>query len=300
MKHIVSVSLGSSKRNHVAEIELVGEKFKIERVGTDGDIQKAISIIRELDGKVDAFGMGGTDLHFVAGHKTYLLRDAIKIAKAAQKTPILDGSRLKGIIESRAVEYIRDELKIPLSGKKALIVCVIDRFGMAEALKRSGCQMMYGDLAFALGIPIWLRSLRTIEVVADIAMPLLSFVPIKYLYPVGKSQDEIRPKYENAYRWAEIIGGDFHFIKRHMPDDLSGKMIITNTVTSDDVDALRQRGVKMLVTGTPEIQGRSFATNVIEAVLVVLSGKPGSSLSDKDYVALLDEAGFKPRVEHLN
>ena len=54
MKNIVSVSLGSSKRDHSAEVKLLDEIFIIKRIGTDGDFQKAIEILTELDGKVDA------------------------------------------------------------------------------------------------------------------------------------------------------------------------------------------------------------------------------------------------------
>ncbi len=38
MKHVVSVSIGSSKRNHKVTIELLGEEFIIERIVTDGDL----------------------------------------------------------------------------------------------------------------------------------------------------------------------------------------------------------------------------------------------------------------------
>ncbi|MFY9271602.1 MAG: hypothetical protein WAO37_01165, partial [Thermacetogeniaceae bacterium] len=80
MKRVVSVSLGSSKRDHKVEAEFLGEKFVIERIGTDGDMERAIEVIRELDGKVDAFGMGGIDLYLVAGNRRYALREAKKIA----------------------------------------------------------------------------------------------------------------------------------------------------------------------------------------------------------------------------
>lgn len=59
MKKIVSISLGSSKRDHNVNIIIKGQKINIRRIGTNGDVDKAIRLIRELDGKVDAFGMGG-------------------------------------------------------------------------------------------------------------------------------------------------------------------------------------------------------------------------------------------------
>jgi hypothetical protein len=38
------------------EVELLGEKVVIERIGTDGDMEKAAQMYKDLDGKVDAFG----------------------------------------------------------------------------------------------------------------------------------------------------------------------------------------------------------------------------------------------------
>ena len=91
MKHVVSVSLGSSKRNKKTESEFLGEQVLVERIGTDGSIPRAIELIRELDGKVDAFGMGGIDLWIACSRSKYMLKDALPIARAAKKTPIVDG-----------------------------------------------------------------------------------------------------------------------------------------------------------------------------------------------------------------
>jgi hypothetical protein len=84
-----------------------------------------------------------------------------------------------------------------------------------------------------------------------------------------------------------------------LPDDLSGKVIFTNTVTADDVELLRRRHVAILVTSTPEMDGRSFATNVIEAVVVALSGRRPESLSAADYLDWMQRAGFTPRIERF-
>jgi hypothetical protein len=61
MKQVVSVSLGASSGNLRVEAEFLGERFLIEREGTDGDLGRAVARIGELDGKVDAIGLGGTD-----------------------------------------------------------------------------------------------------------------------------------------------------------------------------------------------------------------------------------------------
>ncbi len=300
MKNIVSVSLGSSKRNSVAELEILGEQVRIERIGTDGDQHKAIQLIQEMDGKVDAFGMGGIDLYVWAGKKRYVLRDAVPIAKAAKITPIVDGSGLKNTLERRVIYYLQEEKKIDFRGRKVLMVCGVDRFGMAEALTEVGSRMTFGDLIFVVGLPLPIHSLGSLHLAASILGPIISKLPFSMLYPTGSKQEKVQPKYARYYHENEIIAGDFHFIRRYMPEKMEGKIIITNTVTKDDVEELRSRGVSTLITTTPELNGRSFGTNVMEGVLVALSDKNYKDLTPQDYSELLDRIGFAPRIEHLN
>ncbi|MDI3538670.1 MAG: hypothetical protein PWP12_622 [Bacillota bacterium] len=300
MKRVVSISLGSSKRNHKVEAEFLGEKFIIERIGTDGDMQKAIALLKELDGKVDAFGMGGIDLYLVAGERRYAIRDAERLARAVKKTPIVDGSGLKNTLERRVIRYLATSGRVPLAGKKALLVSGVDRWGMAEGLTQAGCRLTIGDLMFGLGIPIPIRSLAQLKLAAALIAPIIVRLPFKMLYPTGEKQEEIKPRFTKYYLENDIIAGDYLFIKRHMPAELPGKVIITNTVTAADVEDLRRRGVRTIVTTTPELGGRSFGTNVMEGVLVSLAGKPWQELTPADYEALLDRLDLKPRIQDLN
>lgn len=299
MKRIVSVSLGSSKRNHKAEAELLGEKFIIERIGTDGDYNKVIELVKELDGKVDAFGMGGIDLKLHWGNKSYTIKDAVPIKEAAKITPMVDGSGLKNTLERRVINYI-DKNVIPLRDKKVLMVSATDRFGMAEAFHNLGAKVTYGDVIFALNIPIPIRSYKFFNILAKTALPFAVRMPFDKLYPTGTREDTITTKYVKYYNEADIIAGDYLFIKKYMPEDMNGKIIITNTVTSSDVEDLRERKVRMLITTTPEFSGRSFGTNVMEALLVSILKKDIDKITPKDYEDMLDKLGFEPRIVHLN
>lgn len=298
MKRVVSVSIGSSERDHVAEVELLGQRVRVERIGTDGDVERAIRLIAELDGQVDAFGMGGIDLYVWAGGRRYVLRDARRIARAARRTPIVDGSGLKNSLERRTVPYLEQELGLRWAEQRVLLVSAVDRFGMAEALNETGCQMVIGDLMFILGVPIPLRSLAAFTAVARVLAPLVVQLPISVLYPTGEKQTAVKPKYTRWYQWADVIAGDFHFIRRYMPDDLSGKIIVTQTITKADVAELKRRRVRLLVTTTPELNGRSFATNVIEALLIAVAGRR-QELAPHEYLALIDQLHLKPRIEYL-
>lgn len=296
MKRIVSVSLGSQTRDHRAEVEFLGEKVVVERIGTNGDLQKAIGLISSLDGQVDAFGMGGIDLYLFAGSKRFIIKDAAQLAKAARKSPIVDGSGLKNTLERRLVNFLQNRVDLDLKGKKVLMVSGVDRFGMAEAFYGLGCRMVFGDLIFALGIPIPIRTLRSLRILAHILLPVITRLPFTVLYPTGSKQETVTPKYAKYYEEADLIAGDFLYIKKYMPANLAGKIIVTNTVTSADLAELGKRGASLLVTSTPEIAGRSFGTNVMEALLVSFAGKKPAELREQDYLDLLEKLKFEPRV----
>lgn len=300
MKKVVSISLGSSKRNHSVNANILGEEFHIERIGTDGDYKKAISLIKELDGKVDAFGMGGISIYLYGkNNRRYILQSALPILEAAKKTPMVDGSGLKNTAERHVVEFLKNELNIPLEKKTVLMVCGMERLGMAESFYKMGSKMIYGDFMFVLGLPIPIRTLKGLHRVAAILMPIVRRLPLKALYPSGQSQEEMEPRFEKYYDQADIIAGDFLYIKKHLPLFIRDKIIVTNTVTAKDVEMLKERGAKMLVTSTPELEGRSFGTNVMEAVAVALIGKDPKDITNEDYEAILKNDVFKHRVVYF-
>ncbi len=299
MKRIVGVSIGSSHRDHRVEMELLGERVSIERRGTDGDLDKARALIAELDGEVDCIGLGGLDLYIFAGGRRYTFRDAKRLAQAAKVTPVVDGSGLKNSLERWVVRYLQDEEKISLARRRVLMVAGVDRFGMAEELANSGCEMLFGDLIFALGVPIPLRSLRSLARVARVAAPVVTQLPFKLLYPTGEKQTQRSTHRAHYFQAADVIAGDFHFIRRYMPERLDGKGVVTNTVTGEDVELLAKAGIDFLVTTTPNLNGRSFGTNVVEATLVALSGRRPEALSAQDYLSLISQVGFTPRIERF-
>jgi hypothetical protein len=299
VKRIVSVSLGSSRRDHTASAEVLGEEVVVERIGTDGDIDRAITLIRRLDGKVDAFGMGGIDLYVHAGGRRYTFRDARRIAAAAVRSPIVDGSGLKHTLERRVVEAV-DRGVMPLRGKKVLMVSSVDRFGMAEAVTAAGADVVHGDLMFGLGVPIALRSLQSLARVARTLLPIVTRLPFRWLYPTGDQQDRRQVKFSQWFEWADVIAGDYLYIDRHMPDRLPGRTILTNTVTPADVDGLKARGIATLITTTPNLGGRSFGTNLMEGLVVAAAGRKPEQMTAADYGAWLDKIRFEPRIERLN
>jgi hypothetical protein len=299
VKHIVSVSLGSSTRDKRSEVVIAGEPFLIERVGTDGDLERFQQMFAELDGKVDALGIGGADLYIWVGNRRYTFRSIQRLVSVATKTPVVDGSGLKNTLEREALRWIQAHGVVDFARSTVLLVAAVDRFGMAQELAQLARRVIYGDLVFAVGLPIPIRSYRTVEILGRLLLPMITRLPFQWFYPTGEKQEKRTPRAERLFHEADVIAGDWHYIRRYMPDRIPDKTVITNTVRKADIEFLRGAGAARVITTTPVIEGESFATNVMEGVIVALTGRRPETLTPDDYRAALCQLNWSPSVIEL-
>jgi len=301
MKKAVSISIGSSKRNKAVEVTLLGEKVSIERIGTDGDMEAAALKYKELDGKVDAFGVGGADLGALVDGKWFPLYSVQPMVRFVKKTPLVDGGGLKNTLENKAPAFLDAKIGdyINSRGRKVLVALGMDRWGLSKSFVEAGYETIFGDFMFGLDLPIAIRKISQLKTMGNLLMPIVGRVPFAWIYPTGEKQEKRTPKWGKYYAWATVIAGDCHYIKRFMPDDLQGKVIVTNTTTPEDVETFRKAGVKYLVTTTPVLDGRSIGKNMMEAALVAVSGK-GRPLTWPELTEMLDKLGFEPQLQELN
>jgi len=296
MKRAVSVSLGSSKRNHSVETTICGEPIRLERIGADGNQQEMRRLFLALDDEVDAFGFGGSDLGIEVDGRYHPLYSVHKIIDGV-KSPVVDGGGVRTLVERHLAQRL-EPLLPPIQPKRALICVGVARYAMARSFIDAGYAVMFGDLAFGLGIPIFIRSLRKLHLLSRLLLPVMGRIPFEWLYPTGEKQNTIVPKYGHAYQWASVIADDFLYIKQHLPDRLDGKIVVTNTTTQDDVELLRSRGVRHLATSTPRLEGRTFGTNMMEAALTAVAGR-GRPLTQAELAGMLEKDDLTPTVLDL-
>jgi hypothetical protein len=299
MKTAVSVSLGHSSRDKKVEVELYGEAVRIERRGTDGDVEKATAMFEELDGKVDALGVGGIDLWVEMGDYRFPLTAAQKMVENVKQTPVVDGCGLKNTLERQAAQVLVDKLGPSYKSGRVMHTVAVDRYGMALGFFDLGYETVCADLMFIVGLTIPIHSLKMLNRLGRMIGPIIARLPISVLYPTGEKQEEIIPKFTKYYDWATVVAGDCHLVKRHMPDDLSGKVIVTNTTTEKDMELFRERGVDYVLTTTPVLDGRSFGTNMLEAALTAVADK-GRPLTHEELTVMLCDLDLKPTLNKID
>lgn len=286
MREAVSISLGSRSRDRERTIDLGGIPVRLRREGTDGNLAEARRRFAELDGRVDALGLGGFELYIRVGSRHYPMHRGLGLIRDVRSTPVVDGGGLKQTLERRVFERATG-----LAGarfRKALVLLGIDRFGLSQAVSEVAETVEFADFHYGLGLPITLRSTRALAAAARWILPVAGRLPIRMLYPIGPLQKQNRPRFGRLWRDIDLVAGDFHYIRRNMPPRIDGVTVVTNTTTEEDVELLQARGARRLVVTTPRMDGRSFGTNLLEAALVAREGRLLSAAELDERVIRLD------------
>lgn len=305
MKRAVSISIGSSKRDKATQVNILGETVSIERVGTDGDMKKANALYRELDGKVDAFGVGGAILGIMLEDKWSTMHSVQSLISGVTQTPIVDGTGLKMTLEKKITDVINKDLAGIVNEKRAFVAVALDRWGSARAFLDDGYEVIFGDLMFAMGLSIPVRSEKQIRALGNALLPIMSRLPFEWVYPTGEKQNEREPKFQQFFEWATVVAGDCHYLWKYMPEKLPGRVIVTNTTTTTDQEFFRNAGIKHLITTTPILDGRSFGTNMIEAAIIAAMGRkePVDYAHPGNYFEIMEKAiceiPLRPQVKEL-
>lgn len=302
MKRIMSISLGSSLRDYRFTTTILGQRVEVQRLGANGDVARATMLVREYDGKVDAIGLGGLTPVFRVGAARYPHREAIQIAAGARHTPVVDGGGLKDTLERWAVQQAATQLRGIFNYRRILVTSGIERYPLAQALAQYEAELRFADPIVHLGLrslppP---RSLQQLEIYAATMLPFLALLPYRFIHPIALGQEAHDSRAEHLFRWADVIAGDFAYIRRFAPANLQGKVILTDDPSPAEIEDLRERGVATLITMTPPLSAdRPFvATDVLEAIAVAVM-ESGPHPAQADLIDFIDTAEWRPTVRRL-
>ena len=182
MKSIVSVSLGSSARDYRFTTTILGRSVQVERIGTNGDTARAAELIRSLDGKVDAIGLGGLTPVFRVGRARYPHHEAIQIAAQARRTPVVDGGVVKATLERWVVAQAQRKLPQLFRYRRVLLTSGIERYQLASAISQYDAELRFADplVHFGLSFLPVPRTLGQLELYAATTLPITALLPSDY------------------------------------------------------------------------------------------------------------------------
>ncbi len=307
MKRIVSISLGSARRDYRFVTTVLGQPIEVRRIGTNGDTALAASLVRDFDGKVDAIGLGGLTPVFHVGAARYPHHEAISIARQARRTPVVAGDLIKQTLDRWCIQQANQAQRGMFNYRRILVTSGIDRYALAQALAQYDAELRFADPVVHCGLPFLPlpRTIAQLDMYAATTLPIAALLPYRVLHPVALGSEGHDARAEKHFAWADVIAGDFAYIRRFAPRDLKNKVIVTDDPSPDEIEDLRARGVRTLVTLSPRLESlepaqRSFVSaDVLEAIVVAIL-ESGPTPTEGDIINFIDEAEWGPEVITLS
>jgi len=282
MKRVVGISLGSGKENFETRARFLGQTFEVRRLGANGSLARAATLLRGCRGGADAIGLGFTE-------------DAERLAGEVSGIPVTTGSRLDDILQEWALRHVQQQLGGYFNNAKVLFFSGRERYKLARAMSEYTQNLEFADPLLQIGVPKLLTSLESLELYATGAHYVLEWTP-QALRPDSPGKDWTHFVLKRAMQDATVIVAPVHALDDFGIEELAGKTIVTSTVSDRRIAQFKRKGVQMVVDGTPMLFGRVVGPALLDAMIIAATGKSPDELLEDDYLEIITQLGLEPRI----
>ena len=297
MKRIASISLGPLSLDCNFSANFLGHDFEVVRIGTDNDFKAAEKLIAEWRGKADAIGLGLVHDHYWVGTHYFHQRDTAKLEKLAGDTLVSTGARLRRIVQEWSLRSAQHELGNFFNNAKVLFLSGTTDYRLASVMAEFTQNLTFADPVLQFGAPGLLHSLSALERYAAGSHPVLRFDPDGGLLP-SLAPAKLLNKFllKKAVRDADVIVASYHQLERYGPGELDGKVVLTSTISPDRQEALKERGVRVVIDCSIQPFEQIVGLNLVEAMILAALGKPATEIAHDDYLEIFTNLELKPRI----
>jgi predicted amino acid dehydrogenase len=297
MKRVVSVSLGPDSLDCRFRAEFLGQKFQVERKGTNGSVSQAADLIREQRAKVDAIGLGQVHDHYSVGTNYFSQQGTRKLEKLAGETPVTSGARLREIVQEWSLRSAQAELGNIFNNAKVLFLSGSTHYRLARVMSEYTENLSFADPVLQFGAPNMLHSLRALELYAGGAHPLLRVgVGQSSLPSLGAAKYVNKLLLKAAVRDADVVVASYPQLEHYGLKELEGKTVITSTISDDRLSELRDKGVRLVIDCSLQLFPEIVGLNVVEAMVVAALDKSPEDIAHDDYLEIFTDMELKPRI----
>lgn len=309
MKQVLVIHAGDGES--VEEVRFLGREVRLVHIGCGGDPRRARELISGHDGRVDAIGLDGLPARLELGSVRREHAVGATLTAAAERTPVVDGSGIRGGLERWGVILAERAEPGIFSQKRVLMMPGLNHSGMAQALGRRTRHLRYADPSIWFGLPALpgIGARQTLDQAAPRTLELLQAAPFGRLAPHPGDGPRPHKAPESACRWADVLAGDVATIRAVAPSRLVRKTVVVESAGEEDLEDLAGRGVSIAVTLMPALDAADgdgsggdlgrWPAAVIEAVLVALRPDPTAPATEDTYLDLMAGIRWTPAVRYL-
>jgi predicted amino acid dehydrogenase len=281
MKKVITVTLGSSKKDFEFKTRFLGQEFSVQRLGADRDSSKAWELMRRQH----------------VGLRTVVNKESQRLMQVVTRVPVTTGASLRRLLQVRAVRHVQKELGHYFNNNLVLFLSGMRNYDMAVALSEYTRNLSFADPVFHAGSPLLLSSLEQLELYAKGKELIPDIVPGEFLKSVLKT---VKNKIvANAVARSHVIVGTFREIQAVAAGgNLEGKTLITSAIDDDALAFFTKHKVNLVVDVSPKLFDKVVGISTITAMILASMDKPESEVSDHDFEEIINELDIKPRLLH--
>ncbi|MEN8669923.1 MAG: dehydrogenase [Ketobacter sp.] len=302
MKTVISISLESSDHDYEFETEFLGQTFRIQRIGVDKDTKQAELLIRQWQYKADAIALEGLRDHQRVG--TFELQQKLikHLESASQNIPVTSGTRLREILQEWAIRHTQNTQKGYFNNSNVLLFSGMNHYRTARVLTEFSENLRFADPVLQLGIPKFLSSFDALELFAKGSHQILRWSPPHVLSPsVAPIKEWNHYIMRKAMHKADVVVAFYEELERYGLEELAGKTVITSSVSEARLQALRDKGVHMVLDYSPQpFAEQTISIVVLEAMIMATVATQGGQVTDDDLVEIIADLELEPRTLYPN
>ncbi|ABM18151.1 dehydrogenase [Marinobacter nauticus] len=307
MKTVVSVSQGSSEYDYELETTFLEQPFRIIRVGTDGNLERAEAVLDSVCGEADAIGLSMIHDHYQVGREQLEHPDTARLEACIPDKPVTTGAGLRGILQEWAVRHTQTELGHFFDNARVLFLNGQAGYRIAKALSEHTDNLFFADPYLDFGVPRLLTSLRQLETYTSLTAPVtfrpaaVKLIEALHKTPIYRMGEKlIRGSLHESVKDSHVIVGAMGDLEAFSEKELNGKTVITSRVTESALDWFRSRKVAMVVDYSPWLEGRPVGVNVMEAMISAALSRTPEQLGADDFLDVIQTLGIEPRILYPN
>lgn len=297
MKKVVSISLGASEQDFEFVAPFMGQQISVQRVGADGNIAKAVKLLKHWEKLASVLGLGVVKDSYDVGSRHYIDKDSTRMTSMVRRIPVTTGGRLNDILQEWALRHVQNKLGSFFNNARVLFFSGMTNYKLAMCMAEYTQNLQFADPLLQFGVPVPLTSLNALELYAsgvhyvpvpDWVLPrVMSFAPVKeWTHFVMRK----------AMQDATVIVAPVHELDGFGAQELAGKTIITSSVNEERVAQFRDKGVNMVIDGSPHMFDHVLGPNILDAMIIAATGKDPQDLLEDDYLEIITDLQMEPRI----
>ncbi|MCP4022966.1 MAG: dehydrogenase, partial [Desulfobacteraceae bacterium] len=276
MKQIVNISLGPEKEDYHLETEFHGQRFIIQRFGTDFNLLKAEDLLLKWNKRADVLCISNIQYPCALGSKGVTdakTRELLDLCDSMQ-TLVTTGETLFKVSQEWSIRNIQFQLgNNYFTNAGVLFFSGMTNATLAKVMSEYTDNLMFADPVIESNVPKILHTLKDLEFYARRAHDFLQKVPVG---KIASKKKQVRTLNDyvlkKAVKKADILviphEGFYDYIDDFTGQDLEGKIVITTTAYDDRIDLLTEMGVDMIIDTTPKLIEPVVEDVVAEALMI--------------------------------